>query len=496
YYVSRYSDYTFIYDSYYSSERMSNFKDSFIRNDFNRIDDPETLFWVSKAHVSAYDQKTIISFVKNITNEYNNVIGFLTRSFEVEDIDAIANRTIWKDNLTSNMLQEGQLVILNHNSEIYRTPATETNTSHHGVFHFIASEKKLNASLFGTFDIEYELPYTNLVYVLLVENVYLLLVPFILYLILYLLSLQLLKSLRESDKQNFDAMTGIYNRQGFEQKVKPKVKKQIAQNKTAHILAIDANKFKQINDKYGHETGDQAIRVIADSAKKITHDEDDVIRLGGDEFLIILYIANNIEFSADEFLHSLNRKISYECKARSIPLFTVTAGHVAYNLTSNASFNVLVKQADKILLDKKWIDKIDVINQGFRNYNIHLSDDESLQKLAIAKRLDFINAEHKLQSELNSDVISVYRHDLNYLMSNYFQLIYADDQDNRLLHRFRMNIVESHHQSDVSMSIFYFLLTKYSGFLGRQIHLTDDEERIYNRLIAYEIYYISSLHMR
>lgn len=497
YYISRFSDYTFLYDGYYTNERMLTFKPSFIRDDYQRVKDKDSRFWVSLSHKSAYNKNSVISFVKNITNEYNNTIGFLSRSFTVNGLSDTAKKTIWRTDETSNIVSLGQLSISNRDAEIYHSPETLKNEIKYGFVQMKAKDNKETESLFGNFAVTYNLPYRNIIIALFSENAYLLAIPFILFILMYMISMQVLRAIRESDKQNFDKLTMVYNRQGFEQKVKSKVKKMIAQNKTAHILVLDANKFKKINDTYGHEMGDQAIKIIADSAVKITHEGDDVVRLGGDEFLIILYIPNDIEFTDEQFLYSLNRKISYECKAKSVPLFTVTLGHMSYSAHSQLSLDAIIKQADKILLDRKWLDKIDLIDQGFDFYHMSLNEREQSLKVDMAKAFDFISAEHRLQDELNDEILNAYRHELNYLMSNYFQLIYSiTDDDNEKLHRFRINIVDSHNKADVSMSVFYFLLVKFSGFLRNQLNFDEHNEKVYNRVIAYELYYISSLHMR
>ncbi len=82
----------------------------------------------------------------------------------------------------------------------------------------------------------------------------------------------------------YDQLTDILNRRGFEKQVK----KLIEQHQPFHLVFIDLNKFKSINDTYGHLCGDQVLQVFA---KRLTANikQDDVsARLGGDEFCILL----------------------------------------------------------------------------------------------------------------------------------------------------------------------------------------------------------------
>lgn len=498
YFISRFSDYTFLYDSYYSTNIINTFQPSFIRDDFKRANERNAQFWVSLTHKSAYKDKNIISFVKNITNEYNNVVGFLVRSFSIKDLNDLAYKSIWQSSIEQSLLSRGQLFVKNKDV-IYQGDKSDLNTSQYDdlIFEQAQSSNTFVSSAFGGFDTSFRIPLVNLPFILISQNKDLLYVPFILFFVFYYLIRQLVNSLHESDRQHYDGMTKVYNRKGFQKKVKLKIKKQVGLNKTAHIMALDANQFKMINDKYGHEMGDQAIKVIAQSALAISREEDDVIRLGGDEFLLVVYVPTNIEFSPDEFLYSLNRKISYECKAKSVPLFTVTIGHVAYTLETSMTLDSVLKQADKILLEKKWLEKVERIHQGSDPYQIKLTQAELAIKGKIALQMNYIQSEEGLQKVLNDSILSAYRTKLNYMMSNYFRLIFSTRVcDEAELHNFRMNLVETHHLHDVSMSVFYLLFIKYMNLMTAEIFLTEEEECVLNRIVAHEMYYISSLRLR
>lgn len=82
-----------------------------------------------------------------------------------------------------------------------------------------------------------------------------------------------------------DELTGLYNR---------KVISLIANKITdgSFIVMIDCNMFKQINDLYGHNAGDEVLIFIADTIKHSTRKRDIAIRHGGDEFLVILDVYN------------------------------------------------------------------------------------------------------------------------------------------------------------------------------------------------------------
>ncbi len=93
-------------------------------------------------------------------------------------------------------------------------------------------------------------------------------------------------------KVNIDALTGLYNRGFFIEYVKNKIET-LRSKSVFYIMFIDLDKFKKINDEYGHDAGDEVLKCIGSRLKSIFRDEDIICRFGGDEFLI--YIENKTE---------------------------------------------------------------------------------------------------------------------------------------------------------------------------------------------------------
>lgn len=85
-------------------------------------------------------------------------------------------------------------------------------------------------------------------------------------------------------KAEHDALTGLINRGAFEQL------KEFFTNNPVHLalLVIDVDKFKGINDTYGHEVGDQILKKVAKTLKDNFRSHDYPARIGGDEFAVIL----------------------------------------------------------------------------------------------------------------------------------------------------------------------------------------------------------------
>lgn len=83
-------------------------------------------------------------------------------------------------------------------------------------------------------------------------------------------------------KVSHDELTGAYNRFGYDY---------IISNidiRNSHMMLIDVDDFKSINDNYGHDTGDKALQKVVTVLKSIFRDDDHICRIGGDEFVVFM----------------------------------------------------------------------------------------------------------------------------------------------------------------------------------------------------------------
>ncbi|MCJ8299957.1 MAG: diguanylate cyclase, partial [Pseudomonadales bacterium] len=85
-----------------------------------------------------------------------------------------------------------------------------------------------------------------------------------------------------------DSLTGLANRAMFARKLESAIKNAILSGQTFAVFYIDLDKFKLINDQYGHLAGDKMLQEAAKVLKEHIREEDTVARLGGDEFAILL----------------------------------------------------------------------------------------------------------------------------------------------------------------------------------------------------------------
>ena len=85
-----------------------------------------------------------------------------------------------------------------------------------------------------------------------------------------------------------DALTGLHNRRFAEERLEAEVARSHRSGYPLTVVLVDLNDFKQVNDKYGHAAGDEVLKGFAERLKALVRVSDLAVRLGGDEFLILL----------------------------------------------------------------------------------------------------------------------------------------------------------------------------------------------------------------
>lgn len=91
---------------------------------------------------------------------------------------------------------------------------------------------------------------------------------------------------------NLDPLTGLLNRRAFDLKSNLMLHSLYQNNRQVSVIIIDIDHFKQVNDRYGHQCGDQVLVKITTAIKSTLRKNDYICRLGGEEFAVLLYDTN------------------------------------------------------------------------------------------------------------------------------------------------------------------------------------------------------------
>jgi diguanylate cyclase (GGDEF)-like protein len=144
-----------------------------------------------------------------------------------------------------------------------------------------------------------------------------------------------------------DPLTGLHNRRSGEQRLAEEISRAQRHGRPLTILLLDLNGLKNLNDKFGHAAGDELIRQFAARLSKAIRGSDLAVRLGGDEFLVLLP-----ECRPDEVHHVLGRLrgVKVDCDGQLIAL-SCSAGWTDFK--PGESTEDLLKRADDALYVNK-----------------------------------------------------------------------------------------------------------------------------------------------
>ena len=149
-----------------------------------------------------------------------------------------------------------------------------------------------------------------------------------------------------------DPLTSLYNRRYFEDEVKKQIIRAKNEKLPYSVLMLDADHFKNVNDTYGHKTGDKVLIELASKAEKALRDKDIVARYGGEEFIIFLPEINAVQAEkvADRLRQSISTIVVYSDDNQEVR-FTVSVGVSSSDISDNV--DMLVKTADEALYRAK-----------------------------------------------------------------------------------------------------------------------------------------------
>ena len=140
-----------------------------------------------------------------------------------------------------------------------------------------------------------------------------------------------------------DELTGAFNRHKLDELV-DKSTGRFTFSKNTVLLMLDIDYFKKVNDTYGHQAGDEVLKIVSKTIEECSNDEFVTVRWGGEEF--VLYMPRTDEITAYEHLEYLRKRIAnteIEFDDKKIKV-TVTVGMcTGTNLTD---YELVIRTAD------------------------------------------------------------------------------------------------------------------------------------------------------
>ena len=171
---------------------------------------------------------------------------------------------------------------------------------------------------------------------------------------------------RESRQARTDVLTGLANLRSFQETLLTEIARDQREQRPLCLLYLDLDNFKKVNDKYGHDKGDEVLREVGSLMRRLLRAADVPARLGGDEFAALLW---NTEISEGKFIaERLVEAISRLGAAYDGAELGASVGVVVFNNPAAIPEDML-KEVDALMYQAKREGKSRVITaeRGKRN---------------------------------------------------------------------------------------------------------------------------------
>ncbi|MBV1757300.1 MAG: diguanylate cyclase [Dethiosulfatibacter sp.] len=155
----------------------------------------------------------------------------------------------------------------------------------------------------------------------------------------------------QDDGMNTDFLTGIANRMRFEDILNAKVEN-CHENGAFSLILLDLDNFKQINDAFGHEMGDNALKAVTKMLTLSVRSNDFIARFGGDEFCIVTDISNSSDL--ESAIDRINQHTQEFNLSSNFPFkISFSIGSAVYECSSLMTSDEFLKQVDLLMYENK-----------------------------------------------------------------------------------------------------------------------------------------------
>ena len=149
-----------------------------------------------------------------------------------------------------------------------------------------------------------------------------------------------------------DELTGITNRRGFNLLAQKALNISYREKKPSVLVFFDLDKFKDINDSFGHTEGDNVLKIFSKNMESTFRESDIFARIGGDEFIVLL---SNINYhDANMLINRFKKSFDKFNKSKQEYQITFSFGILEINLEENLNLEELTKKVDKLMYENKY----------------------------------------------------------------------------------------------------------------------------------------------
>lgn len=151
-----------------------------------------------------------------------------------------------------------------------------------------------------------------------------------------------------------DPLTGLFNRAYLADRFLVELRRARSYGFPMSVVLLDIDRFKRINDRYGHPAGDAVLRKLASFLRERTRSTDAVVRYGGEEFAVLMATAeSDVAFEQSDRIRAELEKTPFVVPGQADPIYVTISGGVATYPQDGQTFLDLIAVADAGLYHAK-----------------------------------------------------------------------------------------------------------------------------------------------
>lgn len=156
-----------------------------------------------------------------------------------------------------------------------------------------------------------------------------------------------------------DVLTGLPNRRYFQEYSSAKLTERAKSESAIALAVLDLDDFKKINDEYGHEAGDEVLKLFAERLSSLERAEFMPARMGGDEFVVLLENVKT-HCQAEQAVEQIQRALAGNWKIGEALVAVDFSIGVAVASASGETVSSILKQADKAMYKQKGLEQSEI----------------------------------------------------------------------------------------------------------------------------------------